>query len=56
MNQYRNRNIYTEKKKAEHKKRLTIFFEGENIEGSYLEVAEISACFIWILFCIESDT
>ena len=44
LNQYRKRSIYTEEKKVELKKKLAIFFEKENIEGSCQEVAEISAC------------
>ena len=43
LNQYKNKSIYTEEQKAELKKRLAVFFETENIEGSCQEVAEISA-------------
>lgn len=43
LHQYKNKSIYTEEQKAELKKRLAVFFEAENIEGSCREVAEISA-------------
>ena len=43
LNQYRNKITYTEEKKAELKKKLEVFLEAENIEGSCQEVAEISS-------------